>query len=245
MEFLKAFANHNEYLVFTNTGKFVRPNVSLCQQENEMHYKGKLKPNGHAYVDLGLPSGTLWATMDIGANSENENGIYFRWGETVSRVGMNRHKFHSAQKKLTKYCIESEYGENGFVDNITTLELMDDAANVIWGGDWHIPSDEQFQELMDNTYQNWNRSSSSMTVTSIHNGNTLLFKAGGYRSGSYDSLYKKDCAYYWLNSLGGETQYSHIGVSSPYGHNFEFSNNANSIYNEDRTEGLLIRGVLG
>lgn len=212
-----------------------------------MHYNPLWIPdaNGHTYVDLGLPSGTLWATMDVGANSENQNGIYFRWGETVGRNGMNRYKFYSAQGKITKYCVESEFGDNGFVDNLTTLELMDDAANVIWGGDWHIPSDEQFQELINNTYQNWNRSSSSMTVTSIHNGNTLLFKAGGYKSGSYDNLYDRDYAYYWLNSLGSETQYSPVDASTPYGHTFRFGSNTKFIYNEDRTYGILIRGVLG
>lgn len=59
------------------------PNVSLCAQENEVYYNPIHDQfNGHAYVDLGLPSGTLWATMNVGANSPTDYGLYFAWGET-------------------------------------------------------------------------------------------------------------------------------------------------------------------
>lgn len=49
----------------------------------ELTVSPPINANGHEYVDLGLPSGTLWANMNVGANSETDNGLYFAWGETT------------------------------------------------------------------------------------------------------------------------------------------------------------------
>ena len=72
-----------KYLDFKETTGFILPNVSHCIQENHVHYNPLVDPyNGHAYVDLGLPSGTKWAKMNVGASSETDAGLYFAWGET-------------------------------------------------------------------------------------------------------------------------------------------------------------------
>lgn len=163
-EYIKLFNNHNEYTAFTQTEDFVKPNVSHCITENEMHYN-PINANGHAYVNLGLPSGTLWATMNIGANSETDYGFYFQWGDingyTAEQVtGSPQEKAFSwadykyangRYNKLTKYCNKATYGNDGFTDNLTTLELSDDAARANWGGDWEIPSKEQIRELISGT----------------------------------------------------------------------------------------------
>ena len=96
---------------------------------------------GHDFVDLGLPSGTLWATCNVGAASPEENGDYFAWGETAAK----KH-FRWANYKLTnKYCIYNE--ENGFSDGKTKLDSIDDAALQNWGRGWCMPTMTQFKEL--------------------------------------------------------------------------------------------------
>ena len=111
--------------------------------------------DAHEYVDLHLPSGTLWATCNIGADSPEDYGDYFAWGETS---GYNDGKTDFSwgtylycngdkENRLTKYCTYSYYGYNGFTDTLTELEPEDDAATVNWGSDWCMPSRAQIEEL--------------------------------------------------------------------------------------------------
>lgn len=181
MEYLKLFENHSQYEDFIETEDFVRPNVSHCIEQNEMHYNPIDPFNGHAYVDLGLPSGTKWATMNVGASSETDAGLYFAWGETqgytASQVGngegqkaftWNDYKYGTSSSNLTKYNAS---------DNKTHLELTDDAAAANMGGDWHMPAKAQCEELFKETTNGfvtsggaftqyaWNDTNSSSTPT--------------------------------------------------------------------------------
>ena len=111
------------------------------------------------YVDLGLPSGTLWATCNIGASKPEEFGLYFAWGETKGHTSdtSDGHKFeiknykwsdfNSKYPKLLKYRIN----RNSIADK-KVLDPEDDAATVNWGSKWQIPSLEQIKELCDSTY---------------------------------------------------------------------------------------------
>ena len=146
------------------------------------------------YVNLGLPSGTLWATCNIGASNPEDYGDYFAWGETE---GYNDGKtdfdwrtykwsmdsYHS----YTKYCDNSSYGYNGFTDELTELELEDDAAYVNWGPAWRMPSIEQFYELIDDNYTTteWTTQNgvNGRKITSKTNGNSIFLPAAGYRQG--------------------------------------------------------------
>lgn len=109
--------------------------------------------NGYEYVDLGLPSGTLWAKMNVGANSETDAGLYFAWGETTgytaSQVGTDKN-FSWSDYALTEDSglTMSKYNPT---DNKTHLELSDDAAAVNMGGDWHMPNRAQCLELIQET----------------------------------------------------------------------------------------------
>ena len=154
-KYLKLFNNHEDYLNFKKTDDFILPNVSHCVQENEVHYNPIDPYNGHAYVDLGLPSGTKWAKMNVGASSEKEAGLYFAWGETqgytASQVGTgdgqkafswSDYKYGTSSSNLTKY---------NSTDNKTHLDLTDDAAAVNMGGDWHMPNMAQCFELFNET----------------------------------------------------------------------------------------------
>ena len=113
--------------------------------------------NGHVYVDLGLPSGLKWADRNVGADKVEAYGDYFAWGETKAKsdYSWSTYAYGSDYNKLTKYCSNYSYGLNGFTDALTELELSDDAARANWGGSWRMPTDADFQELINNTTAEW------------------------------------------------------------------------------------------
>lgn len=138
----------------------------------------------HEYVDLGLPSGTLWATMNVGANSPEEYGDYFAWGETEEKDEYNWSTYkwcNGDYNKLTKYCNNSSYGNNGFTDGKTELDPEDDAATANWGPEWRMPSQEQMQELIDNVTWQWTTVNgvNGQMITSNVNGASLFLPASG------------------------------------------------------------------
>ena len=146
--------------------------------------------SSHDYVNLGLPSGTLWATCNVGANTPEEYGDYFAWGETEPKTTYNWSTYKYANgdyKKLTKYCNDSEYGYNGFTDNLTTLQPSDDAATANWGNGWRMPTLEEWNELRNNTTRTWTTQNGvNGSLFTASNGNSLFLPAAGYRE---DTLY--------------------------------------------------------
>ncbi|MBO4723117.1 MAG: hypothetical protein J5629_09355, partial [Muribaculaceae bacterium] len=119
---------------------------------------GNYHPTEHTYVDLGLPSGTLWATTNVGANSPEEYGDNFAWGETTPKEVYDWSTYQwcmGSYDTFTKYCNISSYGYNGFIDNKLELDPEDDAATANWGPEWCMPSQEQIQELYNNCFSEW------------------------------------------------------------------------------------------
>lgn len=129
----------------------------------------------YACVDLGLS--VKWATMNVGANSPEEYGKYYAWGETKAydeEDTSNTHNYSynsknsytktyyywdtymwcsgTTMKTLTKYNTRSEYGK---VDKKTTLDFADDAAYVNWGASWRMPTGDEMMELIDNCTWEW------------------------------------------------------------------------------------------
>ena len=168
-------------------------------------------PDTHEYVDLGLPSGTLWATCNIGADNPEDYGDYFAWGETEGYNGgkitfnWTTYKWcKGSENTMTKYCNNSSYGYEGFTDELTELELEDDAAYVNWGAAWRMPSIEQFQELIDNNYTTteWTTQNgvNGYLITSKINDNSIFLPAAGY---CYNSPlnYAGSFGYYWSCTL--------------------------------------------
>ena len=162
----------------------------------------------YPYVNLGLSSGTLWATMNVGANSPEDYGDYFAWGETV---GYNdgyttfdwTHYRHCKRSynTITKYCNKSNYGYNGFTDTLTELEAEDDAAYVNWGIKWRMPTDAQWTELRTECTWSWTTQNgvNGYLVTGS-NGNSIFIPAAGYR-GSGSLNVAGSWGYYWSHSL--------------------------------------------
>ena len=161
--------------------------------------------SGHDYVDLDLPSGTLWATCNIGASNPEDFGDYYAWGETQTKSVYNWESYRYAQgtskhdPRLTKYCGSSDMGNNGFTDNLTTLQGSDDPATANWGNGWHTPSDRQWNELMINTTCQWTTRNGvkGLLCTSKKNGESVFLPAAGYR---WDSSSKDDNVYGYYNS---------------------------------------------
>ncbi len=197
--------------------------------------------NGHEYVDLGLPSGLLWATCNVGANSPEEYGDYFAWGEVTTKESYywSTYKYcNGSSSTLTKYCNNSSYGYNGFTDNKTVLDPEDDAAHVNWGGDWRMPILTEIQELFDSDNCTWSWTTQNgvygRKVTSKANGNSIFLPAAGFRA--YSSLnYDGSDGYYWSSSLGAGTPGGAYGVC------FYSGSYVWGIY--DRSDGQSVRAV--
>ena len=149
----------------------------------------------HEYVDLGLPSGTLWATCNVGANSPGEYGDYFAWGETEPKDDYSWETYKYGT--MSKYCTDSFFGT---VDNKTELEPSDDAATVNWGADWQMPSEEQFNELINSSYTTTIWGVYVWKITSRSNGNSIFLPAAGRRIGTSLSD-AGSYGLYWSRSL--------------------------------------------
>ncbi|MBO7629202.1 MAG: hypothetical protein J6S87_04570 [Bacteroidales bacterium] len=140
----------------------------------------------HEYVDLGLPSGLLWATCNVGADTPEDYGDYFAWGEisTKSTYNWNTYQYcMGSSTTMTKYCSKSIYGYNGFTDDLTTLLPEDDAATANWGSDWRMPTKEEWQELYQNTTHTWTTQNGvNGRLFTASNGNSFFLPAAGYRA---------------------------------------------------------------
>lgn len=196
--------------------------------------------NGFEYVDLGLPSGTLWATKNVGADKATEYGLYFQWGDTkgykADQVGMESgqkkfgwsdYKWYNG-KKLTKYAKPG-----------ATLDLEDDAANKYMGGDWHIPTNDQIIELIDSTKIEWARicGVSGTKFTSNKDTSKYIFipTAGCAWGGALINC--ESSGSFWSSMLSD--------YSVDYGKRIFFDPGYTSIGRSSRNLGLSIRGVIG
>ena len=160
-------------------------------------------PDEGDWVDLGLPSGTIWATHNVGASVPEDYGDYFAWGETAPKdnYGWNTYKWcNGSSNTLTKYCTNSSYGYNGFVDNKTELDPFDDAACAHYPGG-RMPSQEQIKELVNSCTWQWTqRNGVNGQLVTGPNGNTLFLPAAGYRWS--ESLHNVGSGgYYWSRTL--------------------------------------------
>lgn len=160
--------------------------------------------NGHEYVDFGLPSGTLWATCNVGAKNPEDYGDYFAWGEIRPKefYKWNTYKFAQYQDTLrfTKYVDESGYGVKGYMDRLKNLQTIDDAATVNWGGNWCMPTKEHWEELLLNTnYHVWRIKNNVKGYLFTKNGQSLFLPAAGCREG-YDLLGSDIRGYYWSST---------------------------------------------
>ena len=186
-----------------------------CKPEDEPNNGGGNGTyNGHEYVDLGLPSGTLWATCNVGSDTPEGYGDHFAWGETMPKTTYNwsTYKYSNGDsKELTKYCNNSFFGYEDFADTLTTLLPEDDAATAQWGSGWCTPTADQLRELYTNTSQNMTTQNGVYgCLFTASNGNSIFMPtAGRYWDDehSFDGSY----GFYWASSL--DTNYPCNAIS--------------------------------
>lgn len=172
--------------------------------EEEKPTTGQL--NGHDWVDLGLPSGTLWATCNVGASAPEEYGNYFAWGETTQQsdnaFNWESYKYANGEfDELTKYCSQSNLGNDGYIDTYTELFPSDDAATANWGTGWRMPTRENFAELMEKCSMAVKTQNGVLgCLFTASNGNTIFLPFAGLIS-SGQSFDEGESGIYWTKSL--------------------------------------------
>ncbi len=158
---------------------------------------------GPRAIDLGLPSGTKWASCNVGATIPEETGNYYAWGETEEKSSYtwNSYKYcNGDEKSMNKYCCNDNYG---LVDSIQSLEPEDDVANVKWGGTWRIPTSEEMDELRNLcTWEETDYNGVRGRLITGPNGNSIFLPAAGYYSNTY-LRYKSECGHYWVSDSYG------------------------------------------
>ena len=209
-----------------------------------MESKKEINNNGYDYVDLGLPSGTLWATCNVGASKPSDYGLYFQWGDTKGytkgQVGRC-----DGKKNFASYWSDYKFGAYPNYSKYTTagaiLELEDDAANANMGGSWHMPTPTQIRELINtaNTTSTWMTQdgvNGRLFTSKTDNSKSIFFPAAGYAwDGSVQG--SGDCGYVWSSMLytGG------VGG----GQGLSFGSGDVDLSGGYRCVGLSVRGVIG
>ena len=242
MIYLKLFDTESNYLAYRDGKNYIKPNVSLCDDNGKVYYN--YSPfNGYDYVDLGLPSGTLWATMNVGASKPSDAGLYFQWGDTQ---GYTADQVGTGDGKKAFIWNDYKWNPSGDGETFTkyanpedTLDLEDDAAHVHMGGDWHMPSSEQFQELLDETTNTWTTQDNvngRLFTSKKYPSKFIFFPAAGYAwDGSL--YYSGDNGYVWSSMLSS----SYVFV----GQGLYFDSDDASLDIDDRYYGRSVRGVVG
>ena len=197
--------------------------------------------NGFEYVDLGLPSGTLWSIMNVGASKPSDSGLYFQWGDTVgytaAQVGTG-----DGKKKFASDWSDYKWGKSPNFTKYTTtgatLELEDDAAHVHMGGSWHMPTPDQIGELLNNTTSTWTTQEgvSGRLFTSKMDGSKSIFipAAGDAWGGSVQG--SGDVGFVLSSMLCTDSVYCGQGLYFYSGDVF--------LYGSHRCDGRAVRGVI-
>lgn len=197
-------------------------------------------PDEPSWVDLGLPSGLLWATCNVGATTPEGFGNYFAWGETQPKSEYIWENciyctFNNDNLILTKYNPSTLF--SGPVDNLTILQASDDAATFNLGNGARTPTKEEWEELNNNTTKEY------ATVNGVEgfrftaaNNNSIFLPFAGMMSGTELDYPVGPAGYYWSASL--YTEYPSFAnsfmIEPPNGH---------SVWHFKRSNGFTVRAV--
>ena len=214
-------------------------------------------PAGAVAVDMGFDSGVKWANMNVGAQTPEDNGLYFAWGETTGYTSdtSDGRSFNWAQYKWTneeqsnwqqvnKYQVKDGQtdccwydGDGNFIgDGQATLLPEDDAATQNWGTKWRIPTLDDIQEILDNTTYTWTTQNgvNGGLFTSKKNGASIFIPAVGFRYNA--NLYKQDSyGFAWGSSVNPSNSYN--------AHILYFSSGTPGWGNNSRDFGYPVRPV--
>lgn len=145
--------------------------------------------NGHKFVDLGLPSGLLWAETNIGAETAADDGYFFAWGETTTKDSYTKENYT-------------------YTGSASTLDAEHDAATQNWGSSCRMPTKAEIDELTNSANCTWTWTSQTTSsgstingykVTSVKNGNSIFLPASGFYNSNQGNKGKN--AFFWSISL--------------------------------------------
>ena len=210
MKHIKIFSLTSEYETSKSGGTLITPNVSLINEDNSIRYLPELDDpyNGHEYVEIG---GLKWATMNIGASQPSDYGLYFAWGDTqgytVEQVGSGEGQKYFGWADYKYGNGTSSPGATGMTkynetDGKTILEAVDDAAVANWGGNWRMPTIDDFQALGAAVNTEWtqvNNVYGMLCTDKTDSSKTLFFPATGNCSNG--AQYAGSHGGYWYSSL--------------------------------------------
>lgn len=191
--------------------------LTSCEKEdkdaismNDVNVGAKpITVNGKEYevVDLGLTTGVLWATCNMGASSPEETGLLYAWGENATKETYEWANYswsNGDEVSIYKYCTNSRYGT---VDNKTTLELADEAPNTVLGEGWRIPSESDFRDLLTtrNCTSKWCKLNGvgGYLFTSVrkgYEGNSIFIPLAGMLDHN-KTRFAGEYGWYWCNTL--------------------------------------------
>ena len=209
-----AVSGDKKFSTTTHEVKMVRGGLQVVNVTTEYtsattNDDGTYTINGHKFIDLGLPSGLLWAETNIGATAACDDGNYYAWGETAPKSDYSDATYTTALAKYENGALL--YTKYTTTDGKTVLDPEDDAAYVNWGSGCRMPTKDEFQELISNcTWDEVKETNSAGQTIYCHklksnnNGNIIYLPNSGYRSGgslcNYGSSY--DCSgQYWSSTL--------------------------------------------
>ena len=249
--YLKKFETMSQYNAYTaDTTNFIKPNVSLTVDNSTVHYNpsSPVPPTpSHDYVEIG---GVKWATMNVGASSITDGGLYFAWAETsgytAAQVGYDegQKQFSDSDYKYFEPS-DSHFTKYNSSDGLVTLQLGDDAVIAAWGGNWRTPTISEYQALGEAVNSAWTADYQGSGVSGLvltdktDSSKVLFFPACGFCGDG--SVYNVDGdSFYWSSSL-----YTDNGDEEAYTMYFSpddfYWDGGSYSY---RYSGLVVRGVL-
>ena len=249
--YLKEFSTHAEYEAYIASEDKVLPNVSICTTEGDVHYNPYVDPYaGHDYVEIG---GLKWATMNVGANSITDTGLYFQWGDisgyTAAQCGSGEGQKYFGWADYKYGNGTSSPGATGMTkynstDGKTVLDAEDDAAVANWGGSWRMPTTAEYVALGAAVTTAWTADYQGSGVAGMictdrtDSSKVLFFPACGHCSNGSVSSNVGSYGLYWSSSLISSNVQLAYRLSLHDGY-------VNWHHEGNRFSGFQVRGVVG
>lgn len=206
--------------------------ASGCGKERQTDVTNNIEPAAiHDFVDLGLPSGTLWATCNVGADNPEDFGDYFAWGETEPK------DYYDWDNYKYCICVDGIYKLNKYYDDdsLTVLEPCDDAVRANWGNEWRMPTKEEYDELYRETTFIWTKINGVYgRLLTGSNGNSIFMPATGFLLGS--QFIGPGLGIYWSSSL------QTVSLVSAWSLHFDWEN-CHVCATYERSRGHVVRAV--
>ena len=248
-KFISNFDTAADFAAFSATTAYSEPHVTLIKDGTGVQFIPD-PYNGHEYVEIG---GLKWATMNIGATSVTDYGLYFQWGDTqgytASQVGSGSGQKYFGWEDYKYGNGTSSPGATGMTkynstDGKTVLDLSDDAARANWGGAWRMPTTAEFQALGNAVNTAWTADYQGSGVSGLvctdktDSSKVLFFPAAGFCSNG--SVYNVSSNGYYRSSSLNSSNMQNAYILYFYDDDAGWQDGASRRY-----RGFPVRGVVG